>query len=98
MLCVEEIVGDNLVAVIGSVRKCAAAVAIAQSPDAGHIGSQLVVNRDVSALIDGNPDLVKTQVACVGNAPHREKNMRTEYIRCTFLTIHTDGDTSFMFS
>src|SRR5438552_18923554 len=24
--------------------------------------------------------------------------MRTEYLRCTFLTVHTDGDTSFMFS
>ena len=34
----------------------------------------MIVNRDVSALIGGNPGLVETQVACVGDASHREKN------------------------
>src|SRR5213075_2297251 len=98
MVCIEEIVGDDLEVVVGSVRKGTAAVAVAQSPDARHIGLQLIVNRDVSALIGDNPRLIETQVACVGDAPHREKNARSEYLRRTFLTIHTDGDTSLMIS
>src|SRR4051812_7591662 len=98
MVCVEEIVGDNLVVVVGSVGKCAAAVAITQCPDPGHIGPQLVVNGDVSVLIAGNPGLVETQIVCIGDASHREKNIRTEYLRCTFLTVHMDADTSFMLS
>src|SRR5206468_4621265 len=62
MVSVEEILGDNLVVVVRSMRKSAAAVAVAQRPDAGHIGLQLIVNGDVAAVVGRNPSLVETQV------------------------------------
>ena len=84
MVSVEEIVGDDLIVVVGSMRKGAAAVAVTQGPDAGHVGLQLVVNGDVAALVRRNPGPVETQVARVGSTSHGEKNMRADYFRRTF--------------
>ena len=53
------------------MRKCAAAIAVTQGPDAGHIGLQLIVNHDVAAFVGRNASPVETQVARVGNTPYR---------------------------
>ena len=71
MVSVEEIIGDDLVVVIGSMRKGAAAVAVTQRPDAGHVCLQLIVNDDVAAVVGRNPGPVETQVARVGSTSHR---------------------------
>ena len=75
MVLVEEIIGDDLVIVVRSVRKGAAAVAVTQRPDAGHVRLQLIINDDVAVRVDGNFRPVKTQVVRIGGTPHREKNM-----------------------
>ena len=51
LLAIEQIGGDDLVIVLGCVGERAAAVAIAQRPDAGDVGAQLVIHLDVSALV-----------------------------------------------
>src|SRR6266704_5550521 len=51
MVCVEEIVGNNLIVVVRSMSKGAAAIAVTQGPDAGHAGLQLIVNNDVAAIV-----------------------------------------------
>ena len=94
MVGVEEIVGDNLVIVVRSMSKGAAAVAVTQRPDARHIRLQLIVNNDVAAVIGRNAGLVETQVARVGDTPYRQKNVSTQYFRRTFVTLHVDGDTA----
>ena len=76
MVSVEEIVRNDLVIVVRRMRKGAAAVAVTQGPDAGHVRLQLIVNDDVAALVGRNPGPVETQVVRVGSTSHREKNMR----------------------
>lgn len=68
MVCVEEIVGHNLVIVVRSVRESTAAVAVTQGPNAGCAGLQLIVNRDVAALVGRNPGAAETQIAGVRDA------------------------------
>src|SRR5208337_898759 len=97
MVCIEEIVGDDLIVVVGSMRKRAATVAVTQCPDAGHVGLQLIVNGDVAAMVGGNPSPVQTQVVRVGSASHGQKNMRTDYFRRTFFAFDADGDSAIAF-
>ena len=59
----KQIVRNDLVVVIGSMRKAAAAVAVPQRPDAGHVRLQLIVHVDVAAVVGGNPGPVQSQVA-----------------------------------
>src|SRR5271165_6210269 len=92
MASVKEIIRNDLIVVVGSMRKGAAAVAVTQCPDAGHVGLQLVVNGDVAALVGHNPGPVETQVAGVGRTSHAEKNMRADYFRRTFVAFDADGD------
>ena len=69
MVCVEQIIGDDLIVVVGSMRKAAAAVAVTQRPDAGHVGLQLIVNYDVAAMVGCDPGPVETQVLVLGVRP-----------------------------
>src|ERR1700759_1076587 len=93
MIRIKEVIGDDLIVIVGCVRKCAATVAVTEGPDAGHIGLQLIVNNNVTAPVSLNPGKVETQIARVRNAADRQKNMRAEYFGRTFLTFHCDGDT-----
>src|SRR5271167_4172551 len=97
MVSVEEIVRDDLVVVIGSMRKGAAAVAVPQGPDAGHVGLQLIVDDDVAAVVRRNPGPFETQVACVGNTSHCQKNVSADYFRRTFFTCDADGNAAIAF-
>src|SRR4029077_4266553 len=91
---VQEIVRHDLVIVVRRMRKGAAAVAVTQGPDAGHVRVQLIVNDDVAAFVGRNPGAVETQVVRVGRTSHREKNMRAQYFRRTFVASDADGDTA----
>ena len=71
MVGIEQIVGDDLIIVVRSMCKGAAAVAVAERPDAGHICLQLIVNNDVAAVIGRNASPLKTQVARVGDTSYR---------------------------
>ena len=69
MVSVEEIVRNDFVVVIGSMRKGATAIAVPQCPDAGHVGLQLIIDDDVAAVVGGNPGPVQSQVARVRERP-----------------------------
>src|ERR1700684_3844179 len=97
MVSVEEIVRNDLVVVIGSMRKGAAAVAVAQCPDAGHVRLQLIIDDDVAAVVGGNPRLVQTQVVRVGSSSHGQKNVSAHYFWRTFFACDADGDTAIAF-
>src|SRR5947208_11217824 len=55
-----------------------ASVAITQRINAGHIGAKLIVNLDVTALVDFNPSLFQTEVVGVRHATDCEKRMRAD--------------------
>ena len=50
-LAVEQVGGDDLVVVVRGVGEGAAAVDVAERPDAGDVGAQLVVDGDVAARV-----------------------------------------------
>src|SRR6266480_4593586 len=94
MVSVEEIVRHNLVVVIGSMREGAAAVAVPQCPDAGHVRLQLIINDDVAAVVGGNLNPVESQVVRVGSTSHSQKDVSAYYFWRTFLTCEANGDTA----
>src|SRR6266513_1311709 len=55
-----------------------ASVAITQRMNAGHIGAKLIVNLDVTALVDVNSGLFQTEVVGVGHTTDCEKRMRAD--------------------
>src|SRR6266853_1011999 len=55
-----------------------ASVAITQRINSGHIGAKLIVNLDVTALIDFNPGLFQTEVVGVRHTTDSEKRMRAD--------------------
>src|SRR5208282_6076211 len=97
MVPVEEIVRNNLVVVIGSMRKGAAAVAVPQRPDAGHVRLQLIIDHYVAAVVGGNPSPVQTQVVRVRSTSHGQKNVSAYYSWRTFFACEADGDAGIAF-
>src|SRR6267142_4380896 len=95
MVSVEEIVRNNFVVVIGSMRKGAAAVAVAQRPDAGDVRLQLIINDYVAAVVGGDLNPVESQVVRVGSTSHSQKDVSACYFWRTFLTCEANGDTAF---
>src|SRR5947208_739907 len=53
-------------------------VAITQRINAGHIGAKLIINLDVTALIDFNPGMFQTEVVGVRYTTDCEKRMRAD--------------------
>src|SRR5437667_274286 len=53
-------------------------VAITQRINAGHIGAKLIINLDVTALIDFNPGTFQTEVVGVRHTTDCEKRMRSD--------------------
>ena len=78
MVCAEEVVGNDFIVVVRGMCKGATAVAVAQRPDAGHSGLQLIVNADVAAFVRCDPGVFEAQIVRVGNTSHRQKNMRAQ--------------------
>src|SRR5215510_614902 len=94
MVSAQKIIRNDLVIVVRRMRKGAAAVAVTQGPNAGHVRLQLIINDNVAPWVGRNPGPVKTQIVRVGNTSHREKNMRADYFRRTFVASDADGDTA----
>src|SRR4030095_694253 len=55
-----------------------ASVAIAQRINAGHISAKLIINLDVTVLIDFNPGVFHTEVVAVRHTTDCEKRMRAD--------------------
>src|SRR5437879_2985345 len=53
-------------------------VAITQRINTKHIGAKLIINLDVTALIDFNPGVFQTEVVGVRHTTDREKRMRAD--------------------
>ncbi|MFO1060379.1 MAG: hypothetical protein U1E53_25835 [Dongiaceae bacterium] len=56
----------------------AAAIALAERPDALGRGPQLVVDRDVAAAVDRDAGPVEPEIAGVGRAPDGEQQVRAD--------------------
>src|SRR6266581_7720993 len=66
LVAVQKISGYNFIIIVCGMSEGASSVAITQRIDAGHIGAKLIVNLDVTALIDFDPGMSQTEVAGVG--------------------------------
>ena len=73
---VQEIGRDNLVIIVGRVGEGAAAVAITERPDSGHVGAQELIGHDIAAGIAAHAGGAKAEIVRVRLAPDREQEMR----------------------
>lgn len=65
-IVIEEVGGDNLAIVVGGVGEIATAIDLADRPDAGHVGTQLIIHPDEAALIDLDVGQLDAEVMGVG--------------------------------
>jgi hypothetical protein len=72
------------------VRESSSPVAIAQGVDARHIGAELIIHLDVTALIHGDACVLQTEVIRVRYAAHCEKRMRPGDCPIAAAAIDTD--------
>src|SRR6185295_576412 len=88
----QQVIGDDLVVVVRGVRKGAAAVAIADRVDAGHVRPQCIVDDDEAAFVGGHARGGKPQVVCVRHPSDREQQVRTGDFPATLGTIQLYDD------
>ena len=91
-ITVQEVGGDDLIIVVGCVRESSPAVAFAQRIDAGHIGAELIVDLNITALIDRDAGLFQTEIIRVGRAADGEKQVRADDIFLARAAIEIDND------
>src|SRR5215510_383337 len=60
------------------MREGSAPIAITQRKNAGHTGAKLIINLDVTALINFNPGMLQTEVVGVRHTTDCEKRMRAD--------------------
>ena len=89
---VQQVRGEDLVVVVGGVGEGAAAVALAERPDAGDVGGELVVDRDDAALVRFNASGVEAEVVGVGLAAHGEEDVGAELLGRAFGAVDVHGD------
>ena len=89
---VQQVRGEDLVVVVGGVGEGAAAVALAERPDAGDVGGESVVDRDDAALVRGNARGVEAEVVGVGLAAHGEEDVGAELLGRAFGAVDVHGD------
>src|SRR4029453_5777614 len=72
-------------------------VAIPQRINAGHIGAELIINLDVTALIDFNPGMFQTEIVGVRHTTDCEKGMRADdsLIAAAAINLHRHFVTPF---
>src|SRR5215471_1460270 len=69
-----------------------ASVAITQRVNARHIGAELIINLDVTALIYLNPGVFQTEVVGVRHTTDCEKRMRADDSLIAAAAINLHGD------
>jgi len=91
VLAIQQIGGDDLVVVPAGVGEGAATVAVAQRPDAGNRGSQLVVHDDVPPLVQLYARMLQAEIVRVGAAPGRDQQVRPSKLgRAAAIDRHDD--------
>src|SRR5207247_5708217 len=70
--------GNNFIIVVCSMSEGSASVAITQRINARHIGVKLIIDPDVTALVDFNPGLFEAEVIGVRHTTDCEKRMRAD--------------------
>ena len=84
---VEQVVRDDLVVVVGGVGEGAAAVALAERPDAGHAGRQPVIDADDAALVGGDARCLEPEIVGVGLAAHGQQHVGAGLLRRAILAV-----------
>src|SRR5439155_24074943 len=92
VVSVQEIVRNDLVIVVRSMRKCAAAITIAKRPNTWDISSQFIIHDNIASFVGGNTGLVQPQIVCVGNTSYGEQKMAAQHFRWPFLAANTSDD------
>src|SRR6476659_8559997 len=72
---VKNIRGDNFIVIVGRMGKGALPVAVSHGPDARHVRAQLIIDLDVTMLIDSNAGLVDPEVIGIGATSYCEQEM-----------------------
>src|SRR6516162_7148632 len=81
LLVVEQVGRDDFVIIVRRMREGTFAVAITERPDARYGGAQLIVDLNVTALVDSDARLVETEIVGVRAAPYRQQQVRTSHFR-----------------
>src|SRR6185295_13892776 len=92
MVSVQEIVRHDLVIVVRSMRKCAAAVTIAKRPNTWDIRSQFIIHDDVASFVGDDTGPLQPQILCVGNTSYGEQKMAAQHFRWPFLATNPSDD------
>jgi hypothetical protein len=74
-LATQEVGRNDLEVVVGRVCEGAAAIAVAERPDARHVGRELIVDADVAARVGRDTGLVEPEVVRVGSTPNGQKDV-----------------------
>ena len=91
VLAVEQVGGDDLAVVEGGVGESAAAVAIAERPDATCAGLETVVDGDEAPPVGGDAGAVEAEIAGVGDPAECHEQMAADHRRTV---AGADGDTA----
>jgi hypothetical protein len=75
------------------MRKRAAAVAVAERPDAGHVRGERIVNFNVPSCVCLDTSRIESKVVSVGPAPHRKQDVRANCRRLAFVAVDANRDT-----
>ena len=91
-IVVEEVGGDDFVVVVRGVGEGSAAVAVADGPDAGDVGAELVVDGDVAAVVVSDAGFFEAEVVGVGTAAYGEEDVRADALGGIVLAADSGGD------
>lgn len=91
-LAIQQVGGDDFEVVVGGMCEGTAAVAIAERPNAGNVGSEPVVNLDVPARVRLDASRFETEVVGVRSAPHCKQDVRADRRGLAFFTVESNLD------
>ena len=89
-IVIQQVGRDDLVVVVGRMRERASPIAIAQGPDAGDVGAQLLIDADIPARISLNAGLVQAEIIGIGYTPHCQQQMRARHFTRAARAIQPD--------
>src|SRR4029077_2004148 len=91
LVAVQKISGHNFVVVVCGMSESSSSVAITQRINAGRIRAKLIINLDVTALIDFNPGMLQTEVVGVRHTTDCEKRMRADDSLISAAALNLNG-------